>query len=139
MGMQTMGEQDKVKEFINRWKQSGAAERANYQLFLTELAELLDVPRPEPAKDDDRENAYVFDRAIKVEHSGSTNFIDLYKRNCFVLEAKQGADADNPEVLSAEEKAAQKRRKNGTSTRGFKAWDAAIIRARNTAPSFVQP
>ena len=35
--------------FIDRWAASGAAERANYQLFLSELCDLLDVPRPNPA------------------------------------------------------------------------------------------
>ncbi len=32
---------DAVGEFIERWKNSGAAERANYQLFLIELSEIL--------------------------------------------------------------------------------------------------
>lgn len=32
--------------FLARWQHSGAAERANYQLFLSELCDLLDVPRP---------------------------------------------------------------------------------------------
>jgi hypothetical protein len=31
--------------FIARWQKSGAAERANYQLFLSELCDLLGVPR----------------------------------------------------------------------------------------------
>ena len=35
------------KTFIDRWKNSGAAERANYQLFLSELCDVLGVPRPE--------------------------------------------------------------------------------------------
>jgi len=43
-------------EFIRRWKASGAAERANYSLFLTELCELLNVPRPEPTRPDDADN-----------------------------------------------------------------------------------
>ena len=29
---------------IDRWKNSGAAERANYQLFLSELCNVLGVP-----------------------------------------------------------------------------------------------
>jgi len=33
-------------DFIRRWGNSGAAERANYQLFLSELCDLLGVPRP---------------------------------------------------------------------------------------------
>ena len=53
-----------VDAFIARWVASGAAERANYQLFLSELADVLGVPRPEPSVPDDRTNAYVFERAV---------------------------------------------------------------------------
>lgn len=41
-----------VADFIRRWEASGAAERANYQLFLSELCDLLEVPRPEPTRPD---------------------------------------------------------------------------------------
>jgi hypothetical protein len=34
--------------FIARWQQSSAAERANYALFLSELCDHLELPRPEP-------------------------------------------------------------------------------------------
>ena len=37
-----------VVNFIARWQASGAAERANYQLFLTELCDVLGVANPEP-------------------------------------------------------------------------------------------
>jgi hypothetical protein len=37
--------------FITRWKSSGASERANYQLFLSELCELLQVEKRRPASD----------------------------------------------------------------------------------------
>lgn len=37
--------------FIARWSHVGAAERANYALFLTELCDVLGVPRPDPAAD----------------------------------------------------------------------------------------
>ncbi len=39
-----------ITDFINRWEASGAAERANYQLFLSELCDLLGVERPTPTK-----------------------------------------------------------------------------------------
>ena len=38
--------------FIARWAASGAAERANYQLFLSELCDLLGVARLQPATAD---------------------------------------------------------------------------------------
>ncbi len=75
--------------FITRWAASGAAERANYQLFLSELCDLLGVERPRPATADPAANAYVFEKPVPLAH-GTTGFIDLYRRGCFVLEAKQG-------------------------------------------------
>ena len=35
-------------EFVKRWENSAAAERANYQLFLSEFCDFLEVPRPQP-------------------------------------------------------------------------------------------
>jgi hypothetical protein len=49
-----------ARQFVARWKSSGAAERANYQLFLSELCDLIGVPRPNPTVASDRQNSYVF-------------------------------------------------------------------------------
>ena len=86
-------ENSDAQTFINRWKNSGAAERANYQLFLSELCDLIGVARPDPTKPDDAENACVFERSVTFHHpDGTTSMgrIDLYKRACFVHEAKAG-------------------------------------------------
>ncbi|THD10145.1 class I SAM-dependent DNA methyltransferase [Metallibacterium scheffleri] len=80
-----------IDQFIDRWQRASGRERANYQLFLGELAQLLDVPRPEPALDDDRDNAYVYERRVVFRHGDGTEsygYIDLYRRGSFVLEAK---------------------------------------------------
>jgi hypothetical protein len=39
--MSRSGPVDPVTAFIERWARSGAAERANYQIFLVELCHLL--------------------------------------------------------------------------------------------------
>ena len=81
-----------VDAFIRRWEKASGSERANYQLFLTELCKLLDLPQPDPARDDTRDNAYVFERRVVFQHgdgSESSGFIDLYHRGNFVLEAKK--------------------------------------------------
>ena len=132
-----------LERFIAQWEASGAAERANYQLFLTQLCDLLDVPEPEPTKPLDADNAYVFERSVTfTESDGShtTGRIDLYKRGAFVLEAKQGSDAQTAaeaelaELASPDEAAApQRRKKKGTAVRGTKAWDDAMLRARGQA------
>lgn len=77
--------------FIQRWQGKTGSEKANYQLFLTELCELLTVEKPQPAQADNQHNAYVFERRVDMfDSSGKSNpgFIDLYKRDSFVLEAK---------------------------------------------------
>ncbi len=74
--------------FFRRWEASGAAERADYSMFLNELCDVLDVPRPDPAGPDDEKNAYVLERAVSFPNPyGSTTVqrIDLYKHDCFVL------------------------------------------------------
>ena len=86
---------DHIQAFITRWAKSGGAERANYQLFLSELCDVLEVPRPNPTVEDDSQNAYVFERNVRFDNldgTHSTKRIDLYKRGCFVLESKQGVE-----------------------------------------------
>ncbi|WP_019594800.1 DNA methyltransferase [Thioalkalivibrio sp. ALM2T] len=107
-----------VEAFIDRWRDTGGSERANYQLFLTELCALLDLPQPDPASDDTRDNAYVFERRVTIRNpDGSENrgYIDLYRRGCFVLEAKQTG--------------------KGLHTQG---WDKAMLAAQKQADQYVR-
>jgi hypothetical protein len=53
-----MGDDDKAAEaFVARWSAVTGSERANYQLFITELCGLLGVPLPGPASDEAADNA----------------------------------------------------------------------------------
>ena len=127
-----------TEDFIARWSRSEANERANYTLFLSELCDLLGVPRPDPAQADDRQNAYVFERNVPLVHEGgrtTTGRIDLYKRNCFVLEAKQGSSdqADTPLYGAAPAPA-----RRGHGRRGTPAWDDAMQRAKNQAERYAR-
>ncbi len=128
--------------FIERWQNSGAAERANYQLFLSELCDLLGVSRPNPSGPHDSENAYVFERSVTFNHpdaSTSTGRIDLYKRGCFILEAKQGVEQREKEVaLSEAAQTKQQRAKKGTAIRGSAAWDGAMLKARGQAEQYAR-
>lgn len=81
-----------VTEFIARWKGNTGSERANFQSFMRELCELLQLPLPDPGKAENEHNAYVFERFIAPQRADSTTekrYIDLYRRDCFVLEGKQ--------------------------------------------------
>lgn len=55
---------EQITAFSSRWSSSGAAERANYQMFLSELCDVIGVPRPDPTAADTTRNLHVFDRAI---------------------------------------------------------------------------
>ena len=107
-----------IDAFIARWHAASGSERANYQLFVGELCDLLGVPKPDPARDDTRDNAYVFERRVQFAHGDSTQsngFIDCYQRGRFVLEAKKV--------------------RAGAHTKGF---DDALLRARSQAESYAR-
>lgn len=129
-----------VTEFIARWQASGASERANYQLFLTELCAVLGVPGPDPATPNDHENAYVFERHVDFHNGDGTTSkgsIDLYRRGCFVLEAKQGADKKTGEQPLSSAAAAQAARAHkGTATRNTAGWERAMAGARGQAENY---
>jgi len=130
-----------VEQFIGRWTGGvGGAERANYQMFLSELCDVIGVARPEPAGAERRLNDYAFERGVRRRESEgvtSTTRIDLYKRGCFILEAKQsrtpkGAKAA-PDQLSLlpDDRAVIGRR---TADKG---WDSLMLNARRQAENYV--
>ena len=91
-----------VEAFITRWQESAASERANYQLFLIELCDLLGLARPEPATGQPERDGYVFERPVHFHNPDGTTspgFIDLYRQGCFVLETKQGCEAKQEATL----------------------------------------
>jgi hypothetical protein len=127
--------------FVFRWQKSSASERANYALFLSELCDFLDVPRPEPSQADEIANTYVIDKAVfykELDGSTTTNFIDLYKRNCFVLEAKQGSDPVREHLSEFHNPEPRRRVKRGTAVRGKLGWDTAMLRARGQAERYAK-
>ena len=128
--------------FIARWGTSAGAERANYQLFLAELCDLLGVPRPDPSVADEAANHYVFDKAVTFQNpdgNTSTGYIDLYKKGAFVCETKQSVAREAKDPLSVADPAAPKpRRKSGTSVRGTAGWDDSMIAARGQAEGYVR-
>ncbi len=128
-----------IEQFIQRWKASGAAERANYALFLSELCDLLEVPRPEPKQPDDAVNAYVFEKDVIFQHTDGTTSIgriDLYRRGCFVLEAKQGVDAPEAQALPLLKKPTKP--KAGHGQRGTVRWDHTMVAARAQAEQYAK-
>lgn len=127
-----------LDDFIARWASSGGSERANYALFLSELCAVLDLPPPDPTRPDDAQNAYVFEKSVTFFEGDGTSTVkrvDLYRRGCFVLEAKQGAEK---EIADEQRLAPVPKLKRGTATRGTKGWDEAMLRARGQAEQYAR-
>jgi hypothetical protein len=131
-----------TENFISRWKRSGGSERANFQTFANELADLLGVARPAPATETTQANSYCFEHPVTFVHTGtqSRGFIDLYRSGHFVMEAKQGTGGDGaddnsqPSLLPDLPGPTRK----GHGTRGTRRWDDTMLRARNQADGYAR-
>ncbi|GAA4780918.1 hypothetical protein GCM10023219_31300 [Stakelama sediminis] len=135
-----------IETFIARWQHNeGGAERANFPLFLTELAQLLDLPQPDPADATHEHNDYVFERAVTFkDEKGKTGHgrIDLYKRGCFVLEAKQSRERGGRKevALSATQAALPGMDAGGARGRrsANRGWDVLMRNAREQAEQYAR-
>lgn len=116
-----------VLDFVANWTASSAAERANKDSFLNDLCDVLGVARPNPTTGDPERDAYVFEAdAFAIHEGGKTSIrkIDLLKRGCFILEAKQGSDAGSAKI--------------GTARRDTPLWTLAMQSARGQAQGYAR-
>jgi hypothetical protein len=123
-----------IGAFIGRWDCTGQAERANKDMFLTEPCALLGLPQPQPAKGG--RGDYRFERHVihhEADGTTSTRKIDLYKRECFVLEAKQGDNPPRQGTLFGP--AEQERRAN---VRRSGAWTQQMLKAKGQAEGYAR-
>ena len=134
--------QAQVEAFIARWQgQEGGQERANYALFLTELTDLLGLPHPDPASAATEGNDYVFERVVKeVARDGSTSHkrIDLYKKDCFVLEAKQSRLSGDKQIADAPQLPGMESSPRGRRASANRSWDVLMMNARAQAENYVR-
>ncbi len=111
------------------------AERANAQPFLSELCDVLGVPRPDPAQGGI--GPYRFERNVthwEDDGTTTTRRIDLYRRACFVCEAKQGAAPHRQATLFAGETEAQRR----AHVRNTPAWVRHMQQAKGQAEGYAR-
>lgn len=138
-----------VEQFIEEWRKSGGNERANTQTFINELCELIGVDKPRPTQAAVAANDYVYERhVVKTEIDGTTSngWIDCYKKDCFVLEAKQGSDKDREAVDAKAGESlrdffgqnAAERYKRGMAQRGSAQWAAAMQKAVGQAEGYAK-
>ncbi|GHH13252.1 hypothetical protein GCM10008023_13290 [Sphingomonas glacialis] len=142
-----MSDNDHIQSFISEWALTGGSELANTQSFVNGLCGLIGVDPPKGSRTDDTHNDYVFERRVfQKEADGTESFgrIDAYKRHCFVLEAKQGSDADRKAAEQGEAdldifgQTAAVRFKRGTARRGTPTWSKAMVEARGQAERYAK-
>ncbi|MBB4398817.1 type IIL restriction-modification enzyme MmeI [Bradyrhizobium sp. ERR14] len=134
----------KLEALIAAASASGGAERANYQLFIEWLCGALGLPGPDLASEENSLNDYVFERRIDFKHPDGTTtsgFIDCYRKNSFVLEAKQSRKrqkarlaADQLLLLGEDEQ----QFKSGHALRGTRGWDQVMLAARKQAEDYAR-
>jgi hypothetical protein len=139
--------QDRIEAFIAEWRDTGGSELANTQSFIHGLTSLLGVAAPRGAKADDVTNDYVFERRVFQDNGdGTSSFgrIDCYKRGCFILEAKQGSEADRAAADKGEDdldifgQTAKTRVARGTARRGTPGWAKAMVQAKGQAERYAK-
>jgi hypothetical protein len=145
---QDINDTKRVEAFIARWQgREGGQERANYALFLSELCGALGIPSPEPASAKTEENDYVFERLVKdaaFDGSASSRRIDLYKKGCFVLEAKQSRQkggkkeiAGQAELFPKDSHAHENQAPRGRRS-SSRSWDVLMLNARRQAEGYAR-
>ena len=136
-----------IDDFISQWRETGGSELANTQSFINGLCALVGVAAPNGSRTDDAHNDYVFERRVFQDNGdGTRDFgrIDAYKRGCFILEAKQGSDADRAAAARGEDdldlfgQTATARMKRGTARRGTPGWAKAMVQAKGQAERYAK-
>lgn len=131
-----------IERLIARWQGTkGGQERANYALFLAEFCDALELPRPDPAGATTESNDYVFERAVIFrEPDGSTanGRIDLYKRGCFVLEAKQSRLKGGAKEIAGQADLFKPESQPKRRDRSDRQWDVLMLNARRQAEDYAK-
>jgi hypothetical protein len=133
--------QDPVERFIAHWSQSSGAERANFQSFAKELCSLIEVPGPEPARADPILDSYTFEYSVKFKEadgSESPGRIDLYKKGCFVLEAKQSRLEGRPKAIPGQNDLFVTDTQPQGRRSANRAWDVLMMNARRQAEEYAK-
>ena len=118
-----------VEHFIAHWKDAKGGERAQSQSFLNDLCDLLEVTKP-------KDNDYKFEYALRGDKA--TDFVDLYKRGCFVLESKQSRAKGQKKAVEGQDDllaAIEQPNQRGPASR---AWDVLMLNARQQAENYAR-
>ncbi|QFT78105.1 DNA methyltransferase [Erythrobacter sp. THAF29] len=136
-----MGEVDQsaLAKLVAEAKASGGSEIANAQSFIIYLTQALGLEPPKLQGEETALSDYVFERPVKFRRGGGTGRIDCYKRDCFILEAKQSAKRKKArETEQLELAGIETAQKLGHAKRGTKSWDKVMIAARQQAEDYAR-
>ena len=129
------------EDFLAEAKASGGAEMANCHLFIERLCRHLDLPEPALSTEENRHNDYVFERRVDFKHpdgSRTPGRIDLYKRDCFILEAKQSSKRPATQSMLPGLPEDHSQVKRGQAARGSRRWDKVMDAARRQAENYAR-
>ena len=125
---------DPIATFLTRWDGTERAERANYVAFLNELCAVIGAPLPDPASGSGGDYRYERGVTHRTDDGGTAaRRIDLYRRDRFILEAKQGANPDRQTSLFGQGET--ERRSN---VRRSPLWARAMLAAKGQAEGYIR-
>jgi len=125
-----------VEDFIETWSRASGSERSLYQVFVNGLCDLIGVEKVGAEHGDE----YRYERQVTRRYDdgpGTPNYIDLYKRECFVLEAKQSKKREPLNVVLPPAPPSSARDQT-TGKRGGRQFDTLMRNARNQAEGYAK-
>jgi hypothetical protein len=131
-----------LEKLIADAKASGGSERGTYQTFINRLCEGLGLAPPDMNKEDRALNDYVYERRVSFNHADGTStsgFIDCYKRDCFILEAKQSPRRmRQPKQADSNQQSLPMDLKAKSTKPIPKGWDQLMLAARKQAEDYAR-
>jgi hypothetical protein len=131
-----------LEKLIADAKASGGSERGTYQTFINRLCEGLGLPPPDMNKEDRALNDYVYERRVTFNHadgSSTSGFMDCYKRDCYILEAKQSPRRmRQPKQADSNQQSLPMDLKAKTTKPTPKGWDQLMLAAPKQAEDYAR-
>ncbi len=117
-----------AEKFISTWKNAQGGERSQAQHFLNDFCDLIGVTRP-------MDGDYKYEYPVRT--NTGTDFMDLYKRGAFIIEAKQTRFKTNKKHEGQTDLLGVTAEQDSPSRTG-RAWDVHMLNARQQAEGYAR-
>ncbi|MFO1033619.1 MAG: type IIL restriction-modification enzyme MmeI [Hyphomicrobiales bacterium] len=117
-----------AQQFIKTWKNAQGGERSQAQHFLNDFCDLIGVPRP-------MDGDYKYEYPVRTKTG--TDFMDLYKRGSFIIEAKQTRFKTSKRNDGQADLLGGDTEQEAPSRTG-RAWDIHMVNARQQAENYAR-